>query len=236
MNGSAGSIPTGFRELDDICGGLRQRDLAVLAGQASTGKLAFVSKITAFLAIAKKLHLLMLCSEDAKEEHVRMILSVYSGAPYRDMLTGNLDPKDWPKLVSAAGGLCETEHFHLAALPSLGISTVADEAKKCKAKHGIQLLIIDDRQPDNKPTEKNNDTILFRKLKKLAVKLDLAVVLMRPQPPSPEDGTEQTADMIILIDQKKGGSDPYAQGEITVEARILRNRQGTTGKVSLNLT
>ena len=101
-------IPTGFRDLDRITGGLQPSDFVVVAARPSMGKTSLCLNIAQYVAVNEGKPVALFSLEMSKEQLVQRLLSVEARISGQKLRTGSLDEEDWfPRLVAAMGRLSE---------------------------------------------------------------------------------------------------------------------------------
>jgi len=94
--------------------------------------------------------------------------------------TGYLDTRDWTSLTNAAGRLAEAPIF-IDDSPALSVLEARAKARRMKAEHGLDMIVIDylqlmrGRNPENRQQEISE---ISRSLKALAKELNIPVVAL----------------------------------------------------------
>jgi replicative DNA helicase len=165
--------------------------------------------------------------------------------------TGYLAASDWPRLTAAAGKLSEAPIF-IDDTPAISAMELRAKARRLKASHDIQLIILDYLQlmRGSGFTESRQQEIsdISRSLKALARELNVSILAIsqlsravesrtdhRPQLSDlRESGAiEQDADLVVLI-LREEYYNPSAENEGVAEIIIAKQRNGPVG--SFNLT
>ena len=155
--------------------------------------------------------------EMAKEQLVQRMLCSHARVNAHKVRTGFLSQADWPKLVSAAGRLAEAPIF-IDDTPALSILELKAKARRLKAQHDIQLVVLDYLQLMQGPVRAENRqqeiSEISRSLKALAREINVPLIAVsqlsraveqrsdhRPQLSDlRESGAiEQDADLVILL-------------------------------------
>ncbi len=210
-------VATGYHELDLMTAGLQKSDLVIIAGRPSMGKSALVSCIAEHIGIVEKVPVAFFSLEMAKEQLVQRMLCSHARVNAHKVRTGFLSQADWPKLVSAAGRLAEAPIF-IDDTPALSILELKAKARRLKAQHDIQLVVLDYLQLMQGPVRAENRqqeiSEISRSLKALAREINVPLIAVsqlsraveqrsdhRPQLSDlRESGAiEQDADLVILL-------------------------------------
>ena len=244
---SPDTVPTGFPSLDKVlAGGLRQKDLIVLAGDVGSGKSALGVGI-AIRAASQGIPILFLSGEMSPERVLERALAMEGRASIDDLRQGRLDETTRSSVGAAAVRLRNTP---LLVLPLMGahfdeVRTAVDMVPRRR------LLIVDSLQltAPPRPAARTQERLALavRALKALAVEWDLAVLVIAQLPghragrddprPTLDDlgafgAIKQNADVILMIYREE----MYRPGqgvEGATELIVAKNRNGPTGFVDL---
>jgi replicative DNA helicase len=244
---SPDTVPTGFASLDRVlAGGLRRKDLVVLAGDVGSGKSALGLAI-AIRAAGGQIPTMYLSGEMSPDRVLERALAVEGRASIDDMRQGRLDESTRASVGAAALRL---RHNPLMVRPLLGadfdeVGTALDIVPR------RQLLIVDSLQltAPPRPAARLQERLALtaRALKALAVERDLAVLVTaqlpglhanRPDPrPTVDDlggfgAIKQNADVVLMIYREE----MYRPGqgvEGATELIVAKNRNGPRGFVDL---
>ncbi len=173
-------IATGFRKLDELTSGLQNADFIIIAGRPSMGKTAFALNIAKNAGVKLRLKVLVLSLEMSKEQLVQRLLCCEAKVNSQSVRTGYLEQRDWHRLTNAAGRLAEALIF-IDDTPALTVLEARAKARRMKAEHGLDLIVIDylqlmrGRNPENRQQEISE---ISRSLKALAKELNLPVVAL----------------------------------------------------------
>lgn len=244
-------IPTGFIDFDIKTAGLQASDLIVIAGRPSMGKSALALGIAEYAGVVEKVPLAIFSLEMSKEQLVQRMLCAHARVDAHKVRTGYLEPADWPRLTAAAGKLSEAPIF-IDDTPAISVMELRAKARRLKAHHDIQLIILDYLQlmrgssinSDNRQQEISD---ISRSLKALARELSIPVVAIsqlsravesrtdrRPQLSDlRESGAiEQDADVVVLILREEYYS-PTPENQGIAEVIIAKQRNGPVGSLKM---
>ncbi len=243
-------IPTGFIDFDIKTAGLQKGDLIIIAGRPSMGKSALAISIAEYVAVEEKIPLVLFSLEMSKEQLMQRFLCAQAKVDIHKLRTGFLAPSEWPILTAAAGRLSEAPVF-IDDTPAITIFELKAKARRLKAQHNIQLIIVDYLQMlrttqriENRQQEISE---ISQALKALAKELNLPLIAVsqlsravetradhRPQLSDlRESGAiEQDADLVaLLLREEYYNSTPENKG--IAEVIIAKQRNGTTGSIFL---
>jgi replicative DNA helicase len=239
-------VPTGYTEIDDITAGLQASDLIVIAGRPSMGKTSFSLGIAEHAAIQCNLKVGIFSLEMSKAQLVLRMLSSQAHLDSHALRTGQLTEKDWRYLCDAADRL-ERASIFIDDSGNLTVQQMRGKARRLKAEHGLDLLIIDYLQlmQGRSDSESRQQEIsdISRALKALAKELEIPVVALSQlsravenrKPPIPvladlrESGAiEQDADVVMFIYRDEVyNSDTEEKG--IADILVRKHRNGPTG-------
>ena len=241
------TIPTGFSSLDRMLGGgLRRKDLVVLAGDVGSGKSALGLGIAVRAAIAE-IPTMYFSGETSPDRVLERALAFEGRASIDDLRQGRLDDSTRAAVGAAAVRL---RHTPLVVRPLHGgsfeeISSALDIVPR------RQLLVVDSLQLTAPPRPasrlEERVALAIRALKALAVERDLVVLVLAQLPhhraeradPRPQlddlgalGAVKQNADLILMI-YREEMYHPGQGVEGATELIVAKNRNGPTGFVDL---
>lgn len=249
--GRLSGVPTGFVDLDNICGGFQPSDLIILAARPSMGKTALALSIAYQVARSDSaLPVAVFSLEMAKEQLVQRLLSMEAKVDQYRLRTGNLREEDWERLTDAAANLNDLP-IYIDDTAGLSVREIRAKSKRLMGEKGLSMVIIDYLQliQSHKRTENRQQEIaqISRSLKALAKELNVPVVALsqlsravesrpnkRPQMSDlRESGSlEQDADVIIFI-YRDDYYNPDSEDKGIAELMVAKQRNGPTGTAKL---
>jgi replicative DNA helicase len=174
-------VATGFGKLDLETSGLQPSDFIIIAGRPSMGKTAFALNIAQHVGVALRGKVLVLSLEMSAQQLVQRMLCSEAKVDSQAVRTGYLSSSDWHRLTAAAGRLSEASIF-IDDSPGLTVLEARAKARRMKAEHGLDLLVIDYLQLmrgraalENRQQEISE---ISRSLKALAKELNVPVVAL----------------------------------------------------------
>ena len=244
-------IPSGFKDFDTKTAGFQKGDLVVVAGRPSMGKSAFMVSIAEHIAVEEKMPVGIFSLEMAKEQIMQRFLCSQAKVDMHKVRTGFLAPSDWPLLTAAASLLSEAPIF-IDDSPAMNIFELRAKARRLKAHHDIQMLIVDYmqlirgvRRGESRQQEISDISQSLKALSKelsiplIAVsQLSRAVESREGNRPKLSDlresgAIEQDADVVVLLFREEYYN-PTEANKGVAEAIIAKQRNGPTGSVHLS--
>jgi replicative DNA helicase len=246
-------VGTGFEKLDIETSGFQPSDFIIIAGRPSMGKTAFALNIAQYVGVHGRGSVLVLSLEMSAQQLVQRMLCSEAKVDSQSVRTGYLVPADWGRLTAAAGRLSEARIF-IDDSPGLSVLEARAKARRMKAEHGLDLLVIDYLQlmrGRNQENRQQEISEISRSLKALAKELNIPVVALsqlsravesrsqrdfRPQLSDlRESGAlEQDADLILFLYRPKVYKDDVPPDEEKIaEVIIGKQRNGPIGTVRL---
>jgi replicative DNA helicase len=243
-------LATGFHDLDQLTSGFQPSDFIIIAGRPSMGKTAFAMNIAKYAGTEHRKRVLVLSLEMSKEQLVQRLLCAEARVDSHKVRTGYLEPRDWTRMTHAAGKLAEAP-IYIDDSPALSVLEARAKARRMKAEHGLDLIVIDylqlmrGRNPENRQQEISE---ISRSLKALAKELVVPVVALSQlsravearQTKEPllsdlrESGAlEQDADVILFVYRPERYGLQSDDGENVAQILIGKQRNGPTGNVKL---
>ena len=243
-------VATGFHSFDIKTAGLQPSDFIVVAGRPSMGKSALVTCIAEHVGVIEKRPVAFFSLEMSKEQLAQRMLCSHARVDSHKVRTGFLSQADWPRLVNAAGKLSETPIF-IDDTPSISVLELRAKARRLKAQHNIELLILDYLQLMRGPVGADNRqqeiSEISRSIKALARELRIPIIAVsqlsraveqrsdrRPQLSDlRESGAiEQDADLVVLL-LREEYYNPTDENRGIAEVIIAKQRNGPVGTLKL---
>jgi replicative DNA helicase len=174
-------VATGFEKLDLETSGFQPSDFIIIAGRPSMGKTAFALNIAQHVGVTLRGTVLVLSLEMSAQQLVQRMLCSEAKVDAQAVRTGFLSSSDWHRLTAAAGRLSEAK-IYIDDSPGVTVLEARAKARRMKAEHGLDLIVIDYLQLmrgraalDNRQQEISE---ISRSLKALAKELNIPVVAL----------------------------------------------------------
>ncbi len=247
--GDVVGVPTDYKDLDQLTGGLQRSDLLILAARPSMGKTAFALGVAYGAAVQHGRSVGIFSLEMSADQLVQRLLATETGVDSHRLRLGMIDDTEWDRISRAFGRLSEANIF-IDDSANASIMDVRSKARRLQAEKGLDLLIIDylqlmsGRRSENRVQEISE---ISRGLKGLARELNIPVVALsqlsravetrsdhRPMLSDlRESGSiEQDADIVMFIyrDEKY---DENSDKKGIAELIVAKHRNGPVGSINL---
>jgi replicative DNA helicase len=244
-------VPTGFRKLDEMLSGLQRSDLVLVAARPSMGKTSFVLNIAQHVGAMPHRRIVGFFSLEMSSDQLFLrLLTAEAQVDAHRLRGGYLTDRDYTRIFEAVAKLSETRIF-VDDTAAIGVLEMRAKARRLKAEHGLDLLVIDYLQLmqghgrfDNRQQELAS---ISRSLKGLAKELDVPVVALSQLSRAPEaradrrpqlsdlresGALEQDADVVMLIFREEM-YERTPDNENKAEIIVAKQRNGPTGSVEL---
>jgi replicative DNA helicase len=248
QGGSVAGLSTGFTELDRMTTGLHAGDLVILAGRPSMGKTSLALNIAEHVVLYEGKGAAVFSMEMPAEQLGLRMLSSFARIDMSRLRSGDLEDRDWDRLVSQ-GGLIREAPLYIDQTGALSPLELRARARRMKMRHDIQLIVVDYIQlmqvPGTRENRTNEISEISRGLKALAKELELPVIALsqlnrgveqrdnkRPRMSDLREsgGIEQDADLVMFIYRDEVyNKDSPDKG--TAEIIIVKQRNGPLGTI-----
>ncbi len=250
-----GGVETGFTQLDNLCGGLHNSELIILAARPSMGKTAFAMNIAEHVAFVVKQPVLFVSLEMACVELVDRLLCSAAQVNGHRLRNGTISKEDRRRLVEKMDEISQAPLF-IDDTPGRTLTEIAAVARRLKRKEqGLSLIVIDYLQliePDN-PRDPRQEQVarIARRLKMMARELEVPVLCLaqlnrqaeasRDNRPRlnhlRESGAiEQDADVVMFVHREEyylASAEEKEQVKGQAEIIVAKQRNGPTDDVKL---
>ena len=247
QHGGVTGVPTGFRDLDTLTGGWQNSDLIIIAGRPSSGKTAFALSLASNAALhrSKPTAVGVFSLEMSLQQLVMRLLCAEARVDAHAVRTGRLPEDDWKRLSIGAGRLVKAKIF-IDDTASLGILELRAKARRLKAEHNVNLIIVDYLQlmqgPKSAENREKEISAISRSLKALAKELDIPVIALSQLSRAVEGRTdkrpilsdlresgaiEQDADVVAFVHRQEMYVDPRSEkmDDVQGKAEIIVGKQ-----------
>ena len=243
-------VPSGFVDIDSLTSGFQPADLVIIAGRPSMGKTSFVLNVAQHVGIKTDRTVGFFSLEMSKEQLLMRMLTAEGEVDSHRFRGGFLSERDYGRLSTALGRLADARVF-IDDTAGLGVLEMRAKARRLKAEHGLDLLVIDYLQLMQGRGRFENRTqelaSISRALKGLAKELNVPVLALSQLSRAPESRSnrrpqlsdlresgalEQDADVVMFIFREEQ-YDPTPENENLAEVIIGKQRNGPTGAVKL---
>lgn len=254
--GGISGLSTGFPDLDKMTGGLKNKDMIVIAARPSMGKSTLAMNIAEHVALNLGLPVGVFSLEMSYESLVLRAMSSQSRVNLRNAQAGMLVERDFARLTTAAGRLRKA-NIIIDDEAGITIQQLRSRARKMVATEGVKLFVIDYLQLVQPSASSANMTReqqigeISIGIKAMAKELDVPVIVLaqlnrevekrvgaKPKLSDLRESgqIEQDADVIGFLcntQNKDADDDPEDNSAISVALLIEKQRNGPTGPVHL---
>jgi len=250
--GGITGLASGFKDLDRLTSGLQPSDLILIAARPSMGKTAFTLNIASHVAIREKKAVAFFSLEMSKEQLVQRMLCAEASIDSQRLRIGELEDRDWTKLISAADRLSSAPIF-IDDTPGITVMEMRAKARRLKIEHDLKLIMIDYLQlmqgSGGRSGESRQQEIseISRSLKALARELNVPVIALSQLSRSVESrqvkkpmlsdlresgSLEQDADIVAFL-YREDYYNPDTENKNITDVIIAKHRNGPVDTVQL---
>lgn len=214
-------IPSGFTTVDRFTSGWQKSDLIILAARPGMGKTAFVLSLARNAAVDFNKPVAVFSLEMSSVQLVMRLISGETELSGEKLKKGNLAQHEWHQLDSKIRELTEAP-LYIDDTPALSIFELRAKARRLKANHDIQMIVIDYLQlmtagGETKGGNREQEiSQISRSLKGIAKELEIPVIALSQLSRNVEQrgsgskvpqlsdlresgAIEQDADMVLFI-------------------------------------
>ena len=243
-------LPTGFKDLDKLTGGLHKGEFVIVAGRPSMGKTTFALNLVEHLCVKENIPAVFFSLEMTADQLSLNLLCCHCHVDGIRVRTGHLSAQDHDSLITVGGPALYEAPLHIDDSPELTIAEIRARARRYVRQHNAQILFIDYIQfvkgASSFDSREQQVADISRGLKSLAKDLRIPVVALSQLNRNPEariggrpmlsdlresGSIEQDADVVMLLHRP----DYYDENDRPgiLEVNIAKNRNGPTNKVEL---
>ncbi len=243
-------VASGYKKLDQFTSGFQGSDLVVLAARPSMGKTAFALNL-AINAANNGQSVGFFSLEMSAEQLTLRLLAMQSGIAHHNIRNATITSDEWLELTRVAGHLANLKFF-IDDTAMVSIMDLRAKARKLKAEHNLQFLVIDYLQllHSTKKHENRHQEVsdISRSLKALAKELNIPIIALSQLSRAVDSRTdkrpmlsdlresgaiEQDADVIMFL-YRDSVYNQDTENPMLAEVIIGKQRNGPTGTVFLN--
>jgi replicative DNA helicase len=247
--GEVVGVPTGFRDLDQITGGLQRSDLIILAARPGVGKTSLAMSLAYNVATLYQGTVAIFSLEMGREQLVQRLLAMDTRIDSHRLRIGNI-PDHELRVVMEAMGRMASLPIYIEDTAGVSIMDVRSKARRLQSQAGIDLIVIDylqlmqGRRSENRVQEVGE---ISRGLKALARELNVPVLALSQLSRAVEGRTshvpmlsdlresgsiEQDADIVMFI-YREELYDQNTDKKGIAEVHIAKHRNGPVGVVPM---
>ncbi|MFQ3566010.1 MAG: replicative DNA helicase [Aggregatilineales bacterium] len=244
-------LPTGFRDLDELLGGMQRSDLLIFAGRPGMGKTSFLLSV-ALNAAKLGGRVAIFTMEMASDQIVQRFVAMETGINTQRLRTGQLSQQEWARFVQATGRLANLRIF-IDDTPAINPLQMRTKCRRLLHEYGLDLVIVDYMQLMNAGGGYENNRVqeisyISRSLKELARELNVPVFSAAQLSRAVESRHDKRP---VLSDLRESGSIEQDADIVTFLYRdvvyneatefpnkadiiVAKHRNGPTGTISLH--
>ncbi len=235
-------VASGFIALDRMTGGWQKSDLIIVAARPGMGKTSFVLSMAKNAALIGEKAVALFSLEMAAVQLTSRLISSEAELSLEKLRKGNLASHELQQMETKVRELSKAKIF-IDDTPALSVFELRAKARRLKAQHNVELIIIDYLQlmsagADMRGNREQEISTISRSLKAIAKELNIPVIALSQLSRSVETrggnkrpmlsdlresgAIEQDADMVVFIYR------PEYYGILTDD-----NQQSTDGKAEI---
>lgn len=258
-DGTIKGIPTGYRDLDKMTGGLKGGDFVVIGARPSIGKTSFAINIANNVMASPERPsgdvVLLFSAEMRKKVLMKRFAGTIGNIDMQHMKTARIDfqDRDWSSLTHAMAVIQQAD-LKVVDTPNITTGTIRRKIRKHQqANPGRRILVIVDYlqllqgNPKLDSNRQQQISQMSRELKVAAMEFDVPIIalsqlsrgLEQRQDKRPmmsdlrESGAiEQDADLVAFL-YREDYYDKETEDQNMVEVIMAKHRDGPTGTVKL---
>lgn len=250
--GGAGipGVPTGFAGLDALTKGLQPGSLVVVGAAPAVGKSTLLLDFCRSATLRHSLPSALFSLDMTRRERSMRLLSAEARVPMHVLRGGLLSDDDRARLARRMADIADAP-LYINDTGLLTVQALCDEATRLVREHGVGLIAVDPPQlimpgPRGETREREVSEIL-RRLKALALDLDVPVVVTAQVKRDPDDRPDkrpeladlresdavtQAADLVILLHREDAYErDSPRAGE--ADLIVALHRDGPTATITV---
>lgn len=244
-------LPTGFKAIDTILGGLQKSDLIIIGGRPGMGKSGLALSIARNAAVMCGARVAMFSLEMSAEQQIQRLLSMESGIDSHRLRLGQVHEDEWQFLMEAANILSKTSIF-ADDTPGASVNEIRSKSRRLYAEHGLDLIIVDYMQlmsggSGRRENRQQEISYISRSLKGLARELNTPVIALsqlsravesradkRPMMSDLRESgdIENDADAVMFV-YREDYYIPDTSRQSIADVIVAKHRHGSTGTASL---
>lgn len=251
QRGEVTGIPTKYRKIDLLLGGLQKGDNIIVGGRPSMGKTSLAMSMVKNLAVDQGIPCAVFSLEMSKNQLTRHLISQIARVDGGKFLNATLTPTDWERITFAVSML-DKSPIHIDDRSGLHYMQVRRTLRKLVKKTGIQAAFVD--YMGLMAGDKGNGRIgeissISRSMKHMAKEFEIPIVTLcqlsrkceeradkRPVLSDLRDSgeIEQDADVVMFVYRDEMYCDDENNpNRGTAEILIRKHREGATGTVNM---
>lgn len=174
-------VPSGFIALDRLTSGWQKSDLVIVAARPGMGKTAFMLSLLRNAAIDHGYPVAIFSLEMASLQLVNRLIAAEAELESEKIKKGTLAEHEWQQLIHKTAQLSQAP-IYIDDTPALSIFELRTKCRRLKAKHDVQLIVVDYLQLMSGEATKGSTNReqeiahISRSLKSLAKELNVPII------------------------------------------------------------
>ncbi len=170
-------------DLDALTSGLQPPDLFLVDVAPSKVETAFTMNIAVNAAVKAKKTVAFFSLAMSKPLLVQRMLCSEGDVDFQKLKNGDLNEEEWARLMCTANRISEAP-LHIDDTAGISVLDLSTKARRLKAEHGLNLIIIDNLQMMQASSSKSSDnrqnktTEISCSLKVLARELHVPIIAL----------------------------------------------------------
>ena len=219
QEGHISGIPSGFTALDRVTAGWQKSDLIILAARPGMGKTSFVLSMARNMTVDFNKPVAVFSLEMSGVQLVTRLIASEAQLKSDNLRRGDLKDYEWEQLNSRIKTLTDAPLF-IDDTPALSVFELRAKCRRLKARHDVQLIIVDYLQlmsagTDGRGNREQEISNISRSIKSLAKELNVPIIAISQLSRAVETrggskrpilsdlresgAIEQDADMVLFI-------------------------------------
>ncbi|HVE16486.1 MAG TPA: replicative DNA helicase [Chthoniobacterales bacterium] len=209
--GGLTGLPTGFKKLDEMTGGLRGSEMFVVAARPSMGKTAFAMNIAEHVAVVAGKPVGVFSLEMSASQLVQRLLCSHARVNLKNVRDGFLSTHDTSKITKSAQVLAKSS-IYIDETAGISILELRAKARRMRDRHGIELIVIDYLQLLRSPSKRGQENRqieiaeISNGVKALAKELDIPIIVLAQLNRNPDSRTGNSKGRPRMSDLRESGS------------------------------
>lgn len=246
-------IQTGFIQVDEMTGGLREGEMIILAARPAMGKTAFALNIAQYVATnsAAPKAVAVFSLEMSKESLLQRMVCATARVDHQRYRSGLLNDSERYHLQNAAADIYNAPLF-IDDTPGTNMMDIHSKVRRLKQEEDLGLVVIDYLQLMQGPKRENRVqevSALSRGIKLMAKELKLPFLVLSQLSRAPEQrqgdhrpqlsdlresgSIEQDADVVMFLFREEVYRPDKEDLKGLAELLMRKQRNGPTGMVKL---
>ncbi|WP_051096208.1 replicative DNA helicase [Streptomyces sulphureus] len=197
-------VPTGFRELDELTGGLHPGELVVIAGRPAMGTTTLAVDFLRSAVLTHRLPAVMFTRDASLNDIGMRLLAAEARVARHRMRSGHLTDDDWGRLARKMSTVAEAPLF-LQDDANTTFTQLRAQCRRLHAQHDLQLACLDTVQMldyGTRPLGSRYEEVseIARRLKLLAMELQIPIVAVSTLNRGAEQRDDRTPRLSDLRD------------------------------------